>query len=555
MTQPEGNHDERPLQPTLTADQIDRLRPYGTEKTVEPGDVLVEEGDRRSEFFLIIEGEVEVVKYRDGETVPIVTKGPGHFTGDIDVLEARPAMASAVVRAPSTVLQLSPACLKEVIAKMPDLSDIILQAFLTRRTRMLSSDFPGLLQIIGSRFSEATHRLKSFAARNDLPYTWLDLERDEGAETLITQFGIEPDDTPVVVIRGERVLRRPSNAELARTLGLGPGVISDDTSDLVVVGGGPAGLAASVYGASEGLSTLCVEADAVGGQAGTSSKIENYLGFPAGLSGAELARRAQLQAEKFGARIAVPQRATALTREEGYYAVELSDGDRAFGRSVVIATGAQYRRLPLDRRPEFDGAGVYYGATHMEAQLCESEDVFVVGGGNSAGQGAIFLSDAAETVYMLLRGGDLTKSMSRYLVDRIRQIENIEVLLHTEAIQLHGNGHLQAVTIANHQTDKQHTIETPALFSFIGAEPCTQWLRGTLPLDDNGFVLTGDALQSVPSDTDAPRRSSVHFLETGWPGVYAVGDVRSDSIKRVASAVGEGSMAVKLVHQFLSGSG
>jgi thioredoxin reductase (NADPH) len=540
-------------QPTLTDDQIDRLRPYGTEEIVAPDEVLVEEGASDVDFFLILEGRVDVLKQQGTDQKLLATKGRGHFTGDVDVLGKRPSLASAAAREEGRVLRLGPDSLNEVVATMSDLSDLILRAFLTRRALILSEDHPGL-QIVGSRFSEATHRIKSFASRNDLPYMWHDVERDEDADRVLERFDVAPEETPIVIVHGEQVLRRPSNPELADALGLGPGALPDDVVDLVVVGGGPAGLAASVYGASEGLSTLCIEAEAMGGQAGASSKIENYLGFPAGLSGTELARRAKLQAEKFGARLVVPRRARDLHREDGYYAVELSNGDHVTGRSVLVATGAEYRRLPLDRLSEFEGAGVYYGATHMEANLCTGEEIVIVGGGNSAGQAALFLSEEADTVHMLLRSGDLTKSMSRYLVNRIRQTEAIRVHLHTEPVALHGEDHLTAVTTENNQDGSRSRIDTPALFSFIGATPCTDWIEDAVALDEDGFVLTGRALQT----TDAPatgshvRDRAPHFLETSRPGVLAAGDVRAGSIKRVASAVGEGSMAVKLVHEFLS---
>jgi thioredoxin reductase (NADPH) len=371
-----------------------------------------------------------------------------------------------------------------------------------------------------------------------------------------TEETVPPNEVLVVVVRGEQVLRRPSNPELAGALGLDPGSLPDEVVDLVVVGDGPAGLAASVYGASEGLSTLCIETEAVGGQAGASSKIENYLGFPTGLSGTELARRAKLQAKKFGVRPVVPRRATDLRREDGYYAVELSWGNRVTGRSVLMTTGAAYRRLPLDQLSEFEGAGVYYGITHMEANLCTDEEIVIVGAGNSAGQAALFLSEEAETVHMLLRSGDLTKSMSRYLVHRVRQVQNIRVHLHTESTALHGDDHLISVTTENNQDGSRTRIETPALFSFIGATPCTNWLEGAVALDEDGFVLMGQSAQAAwaPGNSTSRRDRTPHFLETSRPGVLAARDVRSDSIKRVASAVGEGSMAVKLVHEFLAPS-
>ena len=541
--------------PVLTADQIDRLRSYGTETSVKAGDTLFEAGERGFDFFVVLEGTVEILDPSTDPPTRVAIHEPGEFTGDIDMVGNRSSFVTAGVREPGRVLRLSPSAVKEVVAKMPRLSDVILEAFLTRRAQLMDQAHTGL-QIVGSRFSEATHRLKSFAERNDLPYTWLDLERDDGAEALLQRLDVPTSDVPVVILRDNQVLRAPSTTELARHVGLGSCTLPTEALDLVVVGGGPGGLAASVYGASEGLSTLCLDVEGIGGQAARSSKIENYLGFPAGVSGAELASRARLQAEKFGAEIAVPRRATGLIPKEGYYAVRLEGGNRVLARSVVVATGAKYRKLPLDRRAEFDGAGVYYGATRMEAQLCEGEEVVLVGGGNSAGQAALFLSEGAHTVHMLVRSGDLGKSMSRYLVDRIQQTGNVEVHLHNEAVALHGEDRLEAVGVENTRTGESRTITTPALFSFIGAEPCTGWLNGRVATNENGFVHTGRDLRAAPSDASSfPRSRNPLFLETSLPGVFAVGDVRAGSIKRVASAVGEGSMAIKLVHQFLDGGG
>jgi thioredoxin reductase (NADPH) len=546
--------EEQTAFPVLSPDQIDQLRPHGVEGAVEAGDVLFEAGDRGFDFFVVLEGSIEILAPSGETTTVVAVHAPGEFTGDVDMVGGRSALVTARVQESGRVLRVPPETLKAVIAKMPGLSDVILQAFLTRRAMLMDRGHAGL-QIVGSRFSEATHHLKGFAERNDLPYTWLDLERDEGAEALLRRLDVPTSDTPVVIVRGDRVLRNPSTKELGYHVGLGACALPTDVVDLVVVGGGPAGLAASVYGASEGLSTLCIDAEGIGGQAAWSSKIENYLGFPSGISGGELASRARLQAEKFGAEIAVPRTATGLSPEEGYYAVHLDGGDRVLGQSVVIATGAEYRKLPLDRRAEFDGAGVYYGATRMEAQLCRDEEIVLVGGGNSAGQAALFLSETARTVHMLIRGGALGKSMSRYLVDRIRQTDAITVHLHTEAVELRGDDRLEAVVIQNNQTGEQQTVDTPALFSFIGASPCTDWLTGSVGTDDKNFVLTGTALQRPHTpDAAAPARDP-YFLETTLPGVFAVGDVRAGSVKRVASAVGEGSMAVKLVHQVLDGAG
>ncbi|MFB6278938.1 MAG: FAD-dependent oxidoreductase [Salinibacter sp.] len=541
------------MQCRLTEEQIEQLRQYGREEAVSAGEILVEEGEWDADVFVVLEGEVELYQQRGDEKTTLGTGRPGQI-GLLDVLDERPALGTVVVSEPGRILRLTPECLRTVVAETSDLSDLLLRTVLMRQSKMQSRGEVGL-QIVGSRFSEATHRIKGFASRNDLAYTWLDLEDDETAEQVLQRLEVPPDDTPIVILRGEEVLRRPSNAELARATGVAACSLPEEVVDLIVVGGGPAGLAASVYGASEGLSTVCIEEEALGGRAGTTSKIENYLGFPAGLSGQELARRARLQARKFGARLAVSERATGLHRADGHAVVELSGDEALAGHAVLIATGAEYRRLPLDRLDEFEGAGVYYAAREMQAQMCSGEAVVVVGGGNSAGQAALFLSDTAAQVHMLLRSGDLTKSMSRYLVDRVRKADDVTVHLHTEATELHGDDHLTAVTTENNQTGSRSTIETPALFSFIGATPCTEWLRAPdgsdspVALGENGFVLTGDSLPDTASETTSEHSS--HFLETSRPGVFAAGDVRRGSVKRVASAVGEGSMTVKLVHNYL----
>jgi thioredoxin reductase (NADPH) len=390
-----------------------------------------------------------------------------------------------------------------------------------------------------------------------VPHVWIELEEDSKAEALLEKFGAKTSETPVTIWQGEDVLKNPTNAELARTIGLKVGAPWERTYDLVVVGAGPAGLGASVYGASEGLSTLALESVALGGQAGTSSRIENYLGFPAGLSGFELASRALVQAAKFGARTAVPEEAVRLKREDGYYRIELSEGDEVTGLSVIVATGARYRRLEVPGLERFEGESVHYAATEAEAQRCEGEEVAVVGGGNSAGQAALFLAGRTRKVYLLIRGEDLAKSMSRYLVDRLTAAEKVELLANTEVRELLGEDRLKGIAVEDNRPGARRTLGARALFVFIGAEANTGWLRGTVDLDERGFVLTGAELYGSALDEEAWRgRSREPFLlETSLPGVFAAGDVRSGSIKRCASAVGEGSMAVKFVHQYLADAG
>jgi thioredoxin reductase (NADPH) len=383
-----------------------------------------------------------------------------------------------------------------------------------------------------------------------MPHQWIDLEEDQEAEALLSGLGVEPDETPVVIASGGEILRNPSTAELGMAIGFGSSGAPPALCDLVVVGAGPAGLAACLYAASEGLDVQAVEAVATGGQAGTSTRIENYLGFPAGISGSELSQRAGVQAAKFGSRLAMPAEAVALRSTPGHHEIMLSNGDVATGRTLVIATGAQYRRLDVARLEEFEGGGVYYAATQAEALLCAGDPVAIVGGGNSAGQAAMFLSGQASCCRLLIRGDDLAKSMSRYLVDQIERNDSIEVLKHSQVVELGGERELEAVTVVDTRSGERTRLPAKALFVFIGASPHTEWLESQLATDRAGFLLTGRDLQDedlAEFDGHQPL-----FLETSRPGIFAVGDVHSGSIKRVASAVGEGSMAVRLIHERLA---
>jgi thioredoxin reductase (NADPH) len=419
------------------------------------------------------------------------------------------------------------------------LGDVILRAYLLRREMLIG--LGAGLKIVGSRFDPRTRRLREFAARNRLPHRWVDLEKDADADALLRSLGVSAQETPVV-IWGEEVLRNPSVEQVARAVGLSSVPASSDVYDLIIAGAGPSGLAAAVYGASEGLKTVVVDALAVGGQAGTTMRIENYLGFPAGISGIELASRALIQAEKFGATITVPGEAVSLSTEDGHQVVELADGSSVTGRALLIATGAHYRRLPVPDLEKFESVSVFYEATLMEALVCAGDPVAVVGGGNSAGQAALFLSRYAGPVRILIRGGDLYKDMSHYLADRIEASDLIEVMAHTEVRELVGreeDGTLEALVVEHNASGERSRLDAKALFVFIGADPCTPWLAGEIALDPKGFVLTG---------REAGRGT---LLETSRTGVLAVGDVRSGSIKRVASAVGEGSMSVRLIHEHL----
>src|SRR5829696_1381202 len=542
--------------PTLREDQIEILSRYGQTRKTEVGQVLFRAGDPSNDFIVVLEGEVEMIDDFAGEARTIAVFLAGRFLGELNMLTGQGLYLSAVVREGGEVLAISRERLKEVVTEEPNLSDIILKAFLARRSYLMRTGVG--LRIIGSRHSSDATRLREIAARNRLPHVWIELEEDpEAAEALLERFGAKPSETPVTIWQGEDVLKNPTNAEFARTIGLKVDAPRERTYDLVVVGAGPAGLGASVYGASEGLSTLALESVALGGQAGTSSRIENYPGFPAGLSGFELASRILVQADKFGARTAVPQEAVGLRRENGYYRIELSEGSEVAARSVIAASGARYRRLEVPRLGRFEGVSVHYAATQAEAQQCEGEEVAVVGGGNSAGQAALFLAGRTRRVYLILRGDDLGRSMSRYLVDRVARAENVELLASTEVRELMGEDRLEGVVVEDNRSGTRRTLGARALFVFIGAEANTGWLEASVELDERGFVLTGRELDNSALEEDAWRERSrePYPLETSLPGVFAAGDVRSGSIKRCASAVGEGAMAVRLVHQYLADTG
>jgi len=537
--------------PRLTQPQIAALGPSGHTRLVKKGDVLFAEGDRGFCFYVVLSGAVEILEHSRGTPHTVVVHQPNEFTGDVDTLSGRTALVTARAAADGDVLEVSAESLRMAVDELPELGEIILKAFLTRRTLLLSDGFAGI-RIIGSRFSPDAHRLRDFSTRNAIPFTWIDLETDSEAEVLLRQFGIAASETPVVIGREGRFLRNPSIEQLAHCAGLDAPIDPTQVHDLVVVGGGPAGLAAAVYGASEGLDVIVLERIATGGQAGTSSRIENYLGFPAGISGSELTRNALLQAQRFGARITVPGTVTRLGIKDGVRVLTLADGSKIKTRCVIIATGVAYRRLDVPRFGDFEGAGIYYAATEMEARLCRDDEVVVVGAGNSAGQAIVYLSRYARHVHVIVRGDDLGKSMSRYLVDRVEHIPNVTIYRNTIVSGVEGNGHLSTVRIRN-DAGAETRLATEALFMFIGADPNTAWLSGCVQLDSKGFVSTGTMLPRELADAE-PWRSlgrSPFLLETSLPGVFAAGDVRSGSVKRCASAVGEGSIAVSFVHAYI----
>ena len=511
------------------------------------GEKLFEVGDRDFKFFVIKSGEVEILDESGEMPKTITIHRPGEFTGDVAHLTGRPSVVSAVARVDCEVYEVSAEGVREVLNRCPDLGDIILQAFIARRQLLRESgDFTGL-RVIGSRYSQDTFRIRDFLAKNRVLFTWLDLEADPQVNQLLKQFGFTEADTPVVAWGRKLILRNPSNRELAEALGLRR-PLERAVYDLVVVGAGPAGLAAAVYGASEGLSTLVLERTAPGGQAGRTMRIENYLGFPTGISGGELAERAVLQANKFGACLPVATPVTGLTFDSAYPVLHLDGGETVTAKCLLISTGADYRMLGVEGCARFEGCGVYYAATPNEAQLCHGADVVVVGGGNSAGQAAVFLAGHARKVYLVIRGDNLYKDMSAYLARRVEETPNIEVLLDTEVRRLSGNSHLNSVEVVNNKTGEVRTIACPALFSFIGAVPWSDWLPPEIEKDAKNFVRTGAALAQSPHWT---LRRQPFLLETSRPGVFAAGDVRSGSVKRVASAVGEGAMAVMFVHEYL----
>ncbi len=536
--------------PRLTEDQRARIRMLGELRSVSPGEILFRDGDEDYDFFVIESGTVAIVQgYACPSETVIAVHGAHRFLGELTQLTGARAWLTAVARDPGEVIQVPASRWRRFLASDEELGNMVLRAFLARREILIEREAG--LRVIGSRFSRDTRRLREFLARNRIPHRFIDIEADAEAENAVRSMRIDPSELPIVAGVGG-VLRNPSNAELAQKLGLGSRGAPPALCDLVIVGGGPAGLAAAVYGASEGLDTQAIDSIAFGGQASTSSKIENYLGFPSGISGSELAERANLQATKFGARMVVPAEAASLTREDGQFAIGLTDGNVVHGRAIIVATGARYRKLDVPQLCRYEGEGVYYAATRVEALLCADAPVLVVGGGNSAGQAAMFLSQRASSCRLLIRGDELGKSMSRYLVNEIEHNERVEVLYQTEIRELKGEQALEAVVVEDTASGERRELATRALFVFIGASPHTEWLAGAVAADENGFLLTGRDLDGELAAYEEDQLPL--FLETSQPAIFAVGDVRSGSVKRCASAVGEGSMAVQLVHQRLAAS-
>ncbi len=535
--------------PKLTPDQIRRVAAQGRLRSVQPGEVLIEQGDREVPFFVVISGEVEIVRPCGTSETIITAHGSGEFTGEVNMLSGRRSLIRAQVAKPGTVIELDHKQMLNLIQTDAELGDILMRAFILRRVELIAAGVGDII-LIGSMHSAGTLRIKEFLMRNGHPYSYIDLERDSDVQKLLDSFRIAASDIPVLICRGQLVLKNPNNQQIADCLGFNESVDQTKVRDLVIIGAGPSGLAAAVYGASEGLDVLLLETSSPGGQAGSSSRIENYLGFPTGISGQDLAGRAYVQAQKFGAEMLIVD-ANRLICDRKPYIIEVGNGTRISARTVLIATGVQYRKLPLENLSRFEGAGVYYGATFVESQLCgREEEIIVVGGGNSAGQAAVFLAQTTKRVHMLIRSSGLAASMSRYLIRRIEESPKIIVRPHTEIVSLEGGNHLESVHWQNNQTGQTEEHKIRHIFIMTGADPNTRWLDGCIALDEKGFIKTGPDLSTENlTDSRWPLARQPHLLETSLPGVFAVGDVRDGSIKRVASAVGEGSIAISFVHQ------
>jgi thioredoxin reductase (NADPH) len=538
--------------PTLTPEQMRRVMRFGRKRNVAVNEVLMDAGARYLQVYVVISGKIDITQPWKGTEKPVASIGPGQFSGEAGFLSGRRILVRLRMVEAGEVIEIDRDSLLEMVQTDTELGDLFMRSFILRRVELIEGNF-GDVVLVGSIHSPHTLRIKEFLTRNGHPYTYLDLDRDEAALEMLDHFHTSVDDVPVMICRGQVVLRNPTNEEIADCLGFNVSIDETHMRDVIIVGAGPAGLAAAVYAASEGLDVLVVESSAPGGQAGSSSKIENYLGFPTGISGLDLAARAYTQAEKFGADVLIAKTATAIGCSRTPYTIEIEGGSRVSARAIVIASGAKYRKLAVENLSNFEGRGVYYAATRMESQLCGGEKVIVVGGGNSAGQAAVFLAQTAAHVTLVCRSSDLGKSMSRYLIRRIEETPNIEVKLNTEIDSLDGDDHLERVGLRNKIDHGVETVNVRHVFLMTGAIPNTKWLNGCITLDGKGFIKTGPAL--TPEELAAKEwrlARKPHLLETSMRGVFAVGDVRADNVKRVASAVGEGSIAIAFVHQVLN---
>jgi thioredoxin reductase (NADPH) len=548
---PHSVPDTRLLRPRLSDDQLATLKQYGTVEPTTAGQVLFAAGDPSYDLIVLLAGTVEVSVTRDGKPWPIAAAGPRDFLAELNLLTGQRVYFTGVVTEAGSIVRVPRDRVGEVIDRHGDLGAFLLQEMFRRRQMFLRSRAG--VQIVGSRYAPDTQRLREFATRNRLAHAWIDLDNDPAAAVLLGSASVRPGDTPVVLFEGTGVLRNPSNAQFAQAVGISGEPVSGQTFDLIVIGAGPGGLAAAVYGASEGLATAAIEAVAAGGQASTTSRIENYLGFPAGVSGAEFGDRALLQAVRFGTQMFVPCRAVGLTRASGHYLVALQDGTQLAGKSVIGATGVSYRRLDVPDIERFEGLGVFYSPLDPVRDVEPGEPAVIVGGGNSAGQAAVALADAGHQVHITVRGPALAASMSTYLLDRITRDGRICVHVNTAVSELHGARQLESVVLRSRGSAEPATVPTHYLLAMIGAEPHTDWLPAELARDDKGFILTGDAVPPAlrHSHEWSALGRAPYLYETSLPGAFAVGDVRAGSVKRVAAAAGEGSMAVRLVQQYL----
>lgn len=539
--------------PALTPDQINRLRPGGNLRKVTRDEILFEPDDTSVPFFVLLSGSLAIMQPTLTGEREIITHGPSEFTGEINMISGTRSLVRGRVAEAGEFLEISPEGLRSIVARDAELSEIFMRAFILRRLALITRGYGNVI-ILGSRHCSGTLRLREFLGRNSYPYTFVDLDTDKTSQELLDRFQIKLSEVPVVICNGRTVLRNPPTQVLADCLGLNANIDHTQIRDVIVVGAGPSGLAAAVYAASEGLDVLVIETSAPGGQAGSSSKIENYLGFPTGVSGQELASRALTQAQKFGAKMLIAHSVTKLDCEKRPYKLTLDDGTTLSARSIIISTGAEYKKPPLPNLQKFEGQGIYYGATYIESQLCEGDDVVVVGGANSAGQAVVYLSQTARKVHMLVRSANLSDTMSRYLIRRITENPKIEVHYNTEIVALDGDRDLKQVTWIDKAGQETSKHDICHVFIMTGAAPRTDWLKGCVVMDDKGFILTGRDLEASADFAlrTWPVARAPQMLETSLPGVFAVGDVRSGNVKRVASAVGEGAIAIHLVHRVLA---
>jgi len=539
--------------PELTESQLSRIRAVSKLRKVVPGEILFQPDDTNIPFFVLLSGAMEILQKGLSGEQQITTHGPGHFTGEITMISGQRCLVLGRVTEAGEFLETTNVALRALVARDAELSDILMRAFILRRLLLISHGM-GNVVLMGSRHCANTLRVREFLSRNAHPFTYIDLDTDTAAQDFLDRFNVKLTDVPVVVCNGRTVLRNPTTQQLADCLGYGANVDSTLVRDVIIVGAGPSGLAAAVYAASEGLDAVVIETESPGGQAGSSSKIENYLGFPTGVSGQELTNRALTQAQKFGAKMMIGHGVVQLDCSKRPFEIVLDNDHRIPGRAIVISTGAQYNKPKIGNLQDFEGRGVYYGATYIESQLCENQDVVVVGGANSAGQAAVFLSQSARKVHLLVRRNCLAETMSRYLIQRITENPGIDLHKNTEITGLEGDGRLQRVTWVDKSTGEESTHEIGHVFVMTGASPRTDWLQGCVALDNKGFILTGRDLDGRDTAPAAkwPLTRAPQMLETSLPGVFAVGDVRSGNVKRVASAVGEGAIAIHLVHRALA---